>query len=273
MDQAIRARAEEALGYRFVNEALLERSLMHASCVESRVESNERLEFLGDSVLGLIVCERIFERFPEMLEGEMTKIKSLAVSRSTCTQIARRLGLGELLTIGKGMVNGEGLPASLQAAVLESLIGAVYMDGGIDAAKRLIVPLVDPLIEHAASSGHQQNFKSVLQQYAQQELGLTPAYRVLDEKGPDHAKCFKVAVELDGQRYEACWGQSKKRAEQMAAFNALKAIGVIEECPDGHVRIAGDVAVAINDAACEPDVLKNGGEPGENATATDANDA
>lgn len=237
MDPSIRARAQGALGYTFKNPDLLEIALTHASFVEARIHSNERLEFLGDAVLGLVVCQRIFERYPALLEGEMTKIKSLAVSRATCTQIARQLGLGEFLVIGKGMLNGEGMPASLLAAVLESLIGAVYLDGGIDAARQFIDPLVDPLIEQAAASGHQQNFKSVLQQYSQQELGQTPSYRVLDEKGPDHAKCFKISVELGGERYESSWGQSKKRAEQMAALNALRALKVVEDCPDGHVRV------------------------------------
>lgn len=237
MEDPIRSRAEAALGYQFKNPELLSIALTHASFVEARIDSNERLEFLGDAVLGLVVCERIFERYPALLEGEMTKIKSMAVSRTTCTQIARQLGLGEMLIIGKGMLNGEGMPASLLAAVLESLIGAVYLDGGIDAAKALIVPLVDPLIEQAADSGHQQNFKSVLQQHAQQVLGQTPAYRVLDEKGPDHAKCFKICVELNGDRYEASWGQSKKRAEQMAALNALRALKIVEESDDGHVRV------------------------------------
>ncbi|HLO39856.1 MAG TPA: ribonuclease III [Phycisphaerales bacterium] len=237
MDDLIRARAETALGYSFRNVELLETALTHASFVEARIHSNERLEFLGDAVLGLVVCQRIFERFPELLEGEMTKIKSLAVSRATCTQIARQLNLGELLIIGKGMLNGESMPASLLAAVLEALIGAVYLDGGIDAARDLIVRHVDPLITQASESGHQQNFKSVLQQHAQQVLGQTPAYRVLDEKGPDHAKCFKICVELNGERFEPSWGQSKKRAEQMAALNALRSLGILEDSADGHVRI------------------------------------
>ncbi len=241
MDEAIRVRAETALGYRFKNTELLAIALTHASFVEARIDSNERLEFLGDAVLGMVVCQRIFERYPTLLEGEMTKIKSTAVSRATCTQIARQLGLGEFLIIGKGMLNGEGMPASLLAAVLESLIGAVYLDGGIDAAKAFIEPLIDPLIEQAAVSGHQQNFKSVLQQHAQQVLGQTPAYRVLDEKGPDHAKCFKICVELAGERYEPSWGQSKKRAEQMAALNALRTLKVVEDCSDGNVRVTAPV--------------------------------
>lgn len=242
MDDANRLQVQKALGYTFRSADLLDLSLTHASFVESRLHSNERLEFLGDAVLGLVVCQRIFERYPSLLEGEMTKIKSMAVSRSTCTQIARQLGLGEMLVIGKGMCNGDGMPASLLAAVLESVIGAIYLDGGIEAARAFIVPLIDPLIEQAAASGHQQNFKSVLQQHAQQVLGETPIYRVLDEKGPDHAKCFKVSVELAGERYESAWGQSKKRAEQMSALNALRALRIIEDLPDGHVRVISPAA-------------------------------
>lgn len=242
MDDLTHSRAQTALGYQFKSRELLATALTHASFVEARIDSNERLEFLGDAVLGLVVCERIFERYPALLEGEMTKIKSLAVSRATCTQVARRLGLGELLIIGKGMLNGDGMPASLLAAVFESLIGAVYLDGGLAAAKQIIVPLIDPLIEQAAESGHQQNFKSVLQQHAQQVLGQTPAYRVLDEKGPDHAKCFKICVELNGDRYEPSWGQSKKRAEQMAALNALRALKVVEDDDDGHIRVVAQQA-------------------------------
>ena len=116
MDERIREMIEEKLGYRFADPAKLELALTHASVVESRLESNERMEFLGDSILGLIVCERIFAKYPTLLEGEMTKIKSLAVSRQTCALIARELGLADQLILGKGrQVNGD-RPASLAAA-------------------------------------------------------------------------------------------------------------------------------------------------------------
>ena len=167
----------------------------------------------------------------------MTKIKSTAVSRQTCAQIARNLGLQEFLVLGKGMQGSDGVPQSLAAAVLESIMAAVYLDGGYGAAERFIGPLVDPLIERAFASGHQENFKSVLQQHAQQTDQDPPMYRVLDEKGPDHAKCFKVAAEMSGRRFAACWGQSKKQAEQMAALAALEELGLIERTGDGHVRV------------------------------------
>jgi ribonuclease-3 len=240
---ALIEQAQRLVGHDFADTDLLLLALTHSSVSDSRLASNERLEFLGDAVLGLLVCDRIFVNFPDLLEGEMTKIKSTIVSRRTCADIARDLGLHELIRVGKGMQSDAELPASLAAAVLESIIGAVYIDAGIDAVRGFLVPLVDPLIQDAAACGHQRNFKSVLQQHAQQELGAIPQYRTLDEKGPDHAKAFKITVEIAGRRFEPSWGQSKKQAEQQAALNALRELGVIESDDDGRLRIASVTAV------------------------------
>lgn len=229
--------AQTAIGYRFNNRHLLVQALTHASVTDARIDSNERLEFLGDSVLGLVTSERIFSLFPNLLEGEMTKIKSTAVSRRTCADIADAMGLLDLLQLGKGMRGGAPLPRSLSAAALEAIIAAIYLDGGLDAARTFLAPHLDPCIQKAARLGHQENFKSVLQQHAQQQLGATPHYRVIDEQGPDHAKNFKIAVEIDGRRFPAQWGQSKKRAEQLAALEALREIGLIERTNDGEIRL------------------------------------
>ena len=237
MDDAARAEIESALGHTFQSEEILRLAFRHASVSDSRQDSNERMEFLGDAILGMIVCRRIYERFPESLEGEMTKIKSLAVSRRTCAKMARDLGLEKHISVGKGMLTQDRLPASLAAAVLESSIAALYLDGGMEAANRFLEPLIDPLIDAAMESGHQHNFKSVLQQHAQQEMGCAPQYVILAEKGPDHAKAFRVGVELNGVSYEACWGQSKKQAEQQAALHALCALGLIETGADGKNRL------------------------------------
>ena len=229
--------AERAIGYKFQHTSLLIKALTHASVTDARIDSNERLEFLGDSVLGLVTSERIFTLFPDLLEGEMTKIKSTAVSRRTCADIADAIGLLDLLLLGKGMRGGAPLPRSLSAAALEAVIAAIYLDGGLDAARTFLAPHLDPCIQKAARLGHQENFKSVLQQHAQQQLGSTPHYRVIDEQGPDHAKSFKIAVEIDGHRYPPQWGQSKKRAEQLAALEALREIGLIERTKDGEIRL------------------------------------
>jgi ribonuclease-3 len=244
--QAIRDAAEQKLGHSFRDPSLLDRALTHASVTDQRLESNERMEFLGDSVLGLVVAERVYSRYPDLLEGEMTKIKSTAVSRTTCARLARQLGLDELLVLGKGMQKGEGvaeMPSSLAAAVLEAVIAAIYLDAGYEGARAFITPLVDPLIDRAARSGHQENFKSVLQQYAQQTDQEAPAYRVLDEKGPDHAKAFKVCAEIAGRRFSPCWGQSKKQAEQLAALTALEELGLVQKSEDGDLNVVRERSV------------------------------
>jgi ribonuclease III len=230
-------RAQEVLGHEFADPALLELALTHSSTTENGLRSNERLEFLGDAVLGLIVCSLIYRTFPGYREGEMTKIKSLVVSRDTCAHIARDLGVEGMLILGKGMQKNGALPPSLSACAFESLIGALFLDGGYGAADRFVGPLVGPLIERAAASGHQQNFKSVLQQHAQRAFGGAPAYRVLDEQGPDHAKCFKVRVELGARCFEACWGSTKKRAEQEAALAALRELGLVAISESGELRV------------------------------------
>jgi ribonuclease-3 len=239
MNDELLARAQSALGHTFTDAALLELALTHASTADNRLASNERLEFLGDAVLGLVVCDMVYRRFPDLREGEMTKIKSHVVSRETCSLIAAKLGLEKLLILGKGMQTTGSLPPSLPAAALEAVIGALYLDAGFDAAAAFIRPLVSGLVDRAAVSGHQQNFKSVLQQHAQQTFGSTPAYRVLDEQGPDHSKCFKVCVDISGRRFEACWGATKKKAEQEAALAALRELGVVRETDEGELRVVG----------------------------------
>jgi ribonuclease-3 len=240
LDDATREAVESKVGYRFTDRALLERSLTHASIADRRTDSNERLEFLGDSVLGLVACELIFRDYPDLLEGEMTKIKSTVVSRQTCATISKDLGLDQVLSLGRGMQWHQTLPQSLSAAVLEAIIAAVYLDGGMEAARQFLEPILRPLVDRAYDCGHQENFKSVLQQHAQQHMEDTPIYVVLDEKGPDHAKCFEVAVEIGPRRFASSWGQSKKQAEQQAALNALHELGLAVSGEDGHVRVIKD---------------------------------
>jgi len=223
------ARTEQIIGYRFHNHALLVEALTHSSVADDRLQSNERMEFLGDAVLGFVVCEYIYERFPEHREGELTKIKSAVVSRRVCAQISDQIGLTDLLALGKGMSGRQDLPSSVAAAVYEAIVAAVHLDGGLDAARRFILEHMVPIIEEAEDSTHHHNFKSVLQQYAQRQASDLPTYILLDEKGPDHAKCFEVCVEMGGRRYPSAWGANKKEAEQQAAYNALLARGVIPE--------------------------------------------
>lgn len=237
MDNEHLQRAEDLLGYQFSDQNLLREALTHASSAVDRVRSNERLEFLGDAVLGMVVCDRLYREYPDLLEGDMTKIKSVAVSRRTCAEITREIGLDELLKLGSGMPANADMPASLSAAILESVIGALYIDGGLEAASAFFSPLFDEVISRAAVSGHQQNFKSVLQQHAQDSHGATPSYSLLDEKGPDHAKAFEVSVQIGATTFESSWGASKKQAEQQAALNALLELGIAVVTDDGEIII------------------------------------
>ncbi|MGJ8637409.1 MAG: ribonuclease III [Phycisphaerales bacterium] len=230
--------AQSILKHTFKDQELLQRAFIHASVTDSRLSSNERLEFLGDAILGMIVCERIFSRYPNYLEGEMTKIKSHAVSRATCATLAIDLGLDQLIRVGKGMKNQSALPSSLAAAITEAVIAALYLDGGMEAVRNFLEPLIDPLIDAAVDSGHQHNFKSVLQQHIQKLHGVSPSYQILSEKGPDHDKSFQIGVQILGEQYEPSWGQSKKQAEQQAAMNALRALGVVEFDSEGEVQMA-----------------------------------
>jgi ribonuclease-3 len=215
---------QTALAYRFKRAELLRGALTHASGADSRLASNERLEFLGDAVLGLVVCERLFHRFPEYLEGDLTKIKSVVVSRRTCAQISKELNLGEFLILGKGMTSSTLVPSSVLADVFESLVAAIYLDGGLEPAREFILKHMGPEIDQVAEGAHGGNYKSLLQQIGQREFGATPIYQLLDEKGPDHSKCFKVAAMIGRQYYPAAWGRNKKEAEQKAALNAISQI-------------------------------------------------
>lgn len=221
---------ERTLDYRFQDRGLLRRALTHASTARTRLESNERLEFLGDALLGAVVCERLFEIYPDSPEGDLTQIKSAVVSRATCARVTRGLNLHRFLHAGKGVVLQRGLPGSILAALFEAVVAAIYLDGGFEAVQRFIVGVMGPEIAHAAETAGGVNFKSVLQQQAQSSSGDTPVYTVLDEQGPDHSKCFKVAAIVGGRRFAAAWGPSKKEAEQRAAENALAQLGD-RECP------------------------------------------
>lgn len=223
LDQRI-CRCERRIGYHFNNRALLREALTHASGAEHRLASNERLEFLGDAILGAVICELLFERYPDYLEGDLTKIKSSVVSRQSCAKISEALNLQEFLVVGKGMAASESIPPSLLADVFESLVAAIYLDGGNDASRRFIEQYLGPEIELAATGELGGNYKSLLQQFAQREFASTPVYLLLDEKGPDHRKCFKISAQIGSNRYQPAWGRNKKEAEQRAACNALAEI-------------------------------------------------
>lgn len=215
---------EDVLQYRFKDRELLTHCLTHASVATVRLDSNERLEFLGDAILGAVVCEMLFHQFPECPEGELTQMKSSLVSRNTCTRLCKEQGLDRFLILGKGLRSNDTIPESIVSAVFESLIAGIYLDGGLEAARTFLGRLISTEIEQVNEQEHLKNFKSQLQQLAQKSYSATPVYRMLDEKGPDHSKCFKIAAVIESQVYPPAWGPNKKVAEQRAACNALHQI-------------------------------------------------
>ena len=233
MNQKARQQIEQIIGYKFSDQNLLSRTFTHASATDNRLLSNERLEFFGDAILAVVICQTLFERFPNYLEGDLTKIKSMLVSRKTCAQVVKQLGLQKFLKVGKGMDTNRALTGSLAAGLLEAIVAAIYTDGGVEAARSFVLRTFSSLINQADAKQAQGNFKSLLQQYAQQQLNVTPVYELLDEKGPDHDKCFEASAVVAGRRFPSAWGTNKKQAEQKAAYNALMELGILEDALAG----------------------------------------
>jgi len=229
MDKELLIQFEQVLGYKVTDTRLLSQALTHSSGVDNRLESNERLEFLGDAVLSIIICQTLYQRFPEYLEGELTKIKSLLVSRRSCAKIAKRLTLQQYLKVGKGMQDSRALSGSIAAGLLEALIAVIYLDGGFDAARSFVLTAFGPMLQEIENTQNRDNFKSLLQQYAQQKFNAVPVYLLLDEKGPDHNKCFETQVLIKQRYFQSAWGRNKKQAEQQAALNALLELGVLKK--------------------------------------------
>jgi ribonuclease-3 len=212
---------EQRLRYFFSSRRLLEQALTHASVKSSDNPGNETLEFLGDSVLGMIVAEYLFTRYPDLDEGEFTRVKSIVVSSAMLLKAAKKLRIEELLFVGRGVRRARELPASLCANAMEALIAGIYLDGGYAAARRFVLENIEGTISDALQERVQKNYKSILQHFAQKRFSSSPMYNVLEEVGPDHSKVFKVAAVVAGEEFPAMRGRTKKDAEQRAAQEAL----------------------------------------------------
>lgn len=213
-----------ALGYTFHDPLVLEKALTHTSCRLENNFSNERLEFLGDAVLGMIISDYLYKSMPQCSEGDLTKIKSVVVSQTTLAAVSVEAHLRDFLLVGKGLNDRNYLPKSLLANVFEAVIAAIYLDGGIDAAYHFTIKYLKKEIELVSKNQHDRNYKSMLQHYSQKEYGITPNYRVLQQLGPDHGKSFEIIVSIKDNEYGKGWGKSKKEAEQTAAKETLKII-------------------------------------------------
>ena len=219
---------EGKLSYNFRDLRFLHQALTHSSIKTLENPSNERLEFLGDSVLGLVMTEFLYNFFQQHNEGDLTQIKSVVVSTNVLAAESQRLGLGEHYNVGKGVTRRKKLPNSLLANVFEAVVAAIYKDGGLEPARRFILRNVYHQVLNVASDRHQLNYKSLLQQWAQKVLSLTPTYRVISEKGPDHLKSFEGVGVVGDKRYAIGTGPAKKEAEQDAARKTLKMLDETE---------------------------------------------
>ena len=216
---------EKAIGYEFRNITLLQNALSHSSYANERwhdsLKSNERLEFLGDSVLGMLVADYLYRTFPDRPEGELTRMRADMVCEKTLATVANRLGLGQHLMLGKGEELGGGRSReSILADAVESVIAACYLDGGMDAAVQFIQKFI--LVNVPVTKLHNADYKTALQELVQQKKNQVLAYRLVGESGPDHDKQFRVELTLNGDVVGNGTGSSKKRAEQMAASSAIE---------------------------------------------------
>ena len=216
---------ENAIGYRFHNINLLQNALAHSSYANERwhnsLMSNERLEFLGDSILGMTVAEYLYKSFPDRPEGELTRMRADMVCEKTLASVAARIDLGRHLLLGNGEEQGGGRSRdSILADAVESVIAAAFLDGGMDAAKQFIEKFI--LVEVPVKKLHNADYKTALQELVQQKKNQTLSYALVGESGPDHDKRFEVQVSLNGCVIGTGSGSSKKRAEQMAAQAALE---------------------------------------------------
>lgn len=215
---------EEALEVRFDNPELLMRALVHSSAKDATLPCNERMEFLGDSVLGLVVSEHLYHLFPDFPEGDLSAIKSVVVSATSLSACAKTLNLADYVILGKGILQKKTIPDSVLANALEATIAAIYMDRGLESARVFVLRILRPRIEEVLKDQHAKNWKSLLQQHTQKELACVPQYRVVGETGPDHEKAFDVTVDVAGKTYGPGAGKTKKDAEQQAARIAFEAI-------------------------------------------------
>jgi len=225
---------QKRLGYRFHRDAWLLEALTHKSYLNeahgTKETDNERLEFLGDSVLNLAVSDYLVKAFPDASEGDLSKLRAGLVSEESLAQVGRRLGLGEALRLGRGEELTRGREkSSILADAVEAVMAAVYLDGGLDAASCCVKDAFGNILEASGPSIGKTDFKTDLQEICQRAFNTLPHYGTVRESGPDHDKLFEVEVLIRGDRHGSGVGKSKKEAEQKAAKQALEHLGQSKE--------------------------------------------
>ena len=215
---------EEKIGYTFTNKQLLNKALTHTSyAYENKVESNEKLEFLGDSILEFVSSMYLFENYPNLKEGEMTKVRATVVCEESLYKIAKRLNFSDFLNLGKSERLSAGVvrPAILADSV-EAVIAAIYLDGGLEEAKKFIIENLKEEIKIASQNVGQKDYKTVLQEKLQGHGEVKIEYTIIRENGPDHDKTFEAQVECNNKKLATGKGKTKKHAEMEAAKKALE---------------------------------------------------
>lgn len=229
--RVILSKLKERIGLNFSDENLLLKALTHKSyAYEKGTESNERLEFLGDAVLDLIVTEFLYEKFPELEEGDMAKLKSMLVGIETLYKIGKKLDVGKLLLLGKGEEKTAGREKKrLIGSAVEAIIASIYIDRGLEKAREVVIGWIKPFTRNVRKGkGIFRDWKSRLQEVIQREKRSLPEYNVVKEFGPPHNRKFKIEVWIEGEKVASATGSSKKEAEQKAAKNALKKLGLFK---------------------------------------------
>jgi ribonuclease-3 len=231
-DYSLLSKLEEEINYKFKDLSLLKEALTHSSYRKKgkkEVKNNQRMEFLGDSVLELIVNEYIYHKFSTFSEGEMTKMKSFVVSKPTLTEWANSIFLGDYIILGKGEdLTGGRKKSSIHADCFEALLGAIYLDGGTRKAKKFILQFLKKELLKVIEKDFIRNYKSLLQEISQKEYKCLPDYKLIREKGPDHKKMFCINVTIKEKMYGTGFGDNKKEAEQNAAKDTLKKLKMIK---------------------------------------------
>ncbi len=233
---------QESIGLQFRNPALLQQALTHRSYVNehgtSEVGDNERLEFLGDAVLDFMVGDMLYQRYPDMPEGSLTRLRAALVRTDALGELAANIHLGTLLNMGRGEESSGGRKRMTNlCAAFESLVGALYLDQGLEAVSRFIQPRFDALLERVLLEERDKDARSSLQEWSQASLGLTPRYTTISATGPDHLKEFVVEVRIGEQMAGRGVGRSKQAAAQAAAFEAMRhlAAGTFPAASDAEV--------------------------------------
>jgi ribonuclease-3 len=261
---------EETLGFVFDDKSLLQRALTHRSFLNENPDlpwlDNERLEFLGDAILGFVTAEHLYHRFPEMKEGDLTSLRAALVRGQTLAEFATQLNLGPYLLISRGEEAGRGRARpALLAATFEAILGALYFDQGLPAARALIVRMIEDKTQSILQERLDRNAKSLLQELSQGRLKVTPVYRLVETRGPDHAREFTVEALLGSQVYGVGHGRNKQTAEQDAARNAISKLEEeFHTAAEAEARAALDVLLAngeIEASQASPGEL-NGSAPG-----------